>query len=140
MLYFFRAFLLLLLSCCPQLAYGTEPAETMPPSYNDWEKSVSTKAQEEDMKISGLWTTSLTFLVGLLLFLLIALWAIKHFNRLKAEAGGQQARIQIVDKRMLSQKSCVYLLDVDGKQLLIAEHVNSIQVIDCGKELYPTKE
>ena len=61
-----------------------------------------------------------TLLVLIALFIL-TIWCLRKLIRHKFEKGNNTQTIQIVEKRMISPKTILYLLEIEGKQILIAE-------------------
>jgi flagellar protein FliO/FliZ len=59
-------------------------------------------------------------LLALIVGLFVAFWLIKRFSRGKFSQGGGKS-ITILEKKPLSQKTMLYLIDIDGKQTVIAE-------------------
>lgn len=62
----------------------------------------------------------LTFAV-LILLLFGTYWVIKRLIRTRLQSGGSTAAIHILEKKMLSPKTMLYLIEVDNKKILMAE-------------------
>ena len=60
-------------------------------------------------------------LMGLLLLVFCTLWALRKLSHGKVGSFGSQKKIKILEKRPLSPKTVLYLLELDGKQVFIAE-------------------
>jgi flagellar protein FliO/FliZ len=60
-------------------------------------------------------------LIGLVAFMGLTVWVLRKFisQRLQKKNGGQS--IQILEKRMISQKTVLYLVEVDSQRVLISE-------------------
>lgn len=65
--------------------------------------------------------TTLGLMIALILFIA---WFLKRLTQSRMEEVNQKSLIKIVEKRMVSPKTTIYLLEVDGKEILIAESVN----------------
>ncbi len=62
----------------------------------------------------------LTFIaLGLLLF--VSYWFLRRLIQSRLQKGTGEHRIEIVEKRMISPKTMLYLIQIDGKQILFAE-------------------
>ena len=74
------------------------------------------------------------FVLGLLLSLFIlTLWIFKKISRGRLKSFNSIKSIKILEKRPLSAKSVLYLIEVSGKQVLIAESqldVTKVESID----------
>ncbi|MBI2743375.1 MAG: flagellar biosynthetic protein FliO [Chlamydiales bacterium] len=59
-------------------------------------------------------------LLGLIVLIILTVWMLKKLGSGKAGSASGQS-IKILERRPLSQKSVLYLIEVQGKQVLIAE-------------------
>jgi hypothetical protein len=77
------------------------------------------------------------FSLGLLIGLLIlTVWALKRLMRSREKGINETKRIKILEKRVLSSKTLLYLVEVDGEKVLIAEsHLEIRPVQKITKEL-----
>ncbi len=60
-------------------------------------------------------------LIALVLLLGISYWFLRRLIQNRLQKGTGQLAIQIVEKRMISPKTMLYLIEVEGKKILIAE-------------------
>ena len=60
-------------------------------------------------------------LIGVVLLLWVTVWFLRRLIQKRLQKGLGIEAIQIIEKRMLSPKSMLYLIEVDGKRVLIAE-------------------
>ena len=68
--------------------------------------------------------------LGLILALVIlVVWFLKKFMRNRLYQSSRQNQIQILEKRALSTKSALYLIEVSGKKILISESHSGIQCL-----------
>ena len=93
----------------------------------DFDKDNEGREKAEDSKFSELWSKSLFLLAIAIGALFIATWFMKRMDQFKPKTGGKDAHIHLIEKRMLSQKSCVYLLHIDGHKILVTESINGTQ-------------
>ncbi len=61
-----------------------------------------------------------TFLL-LIILLIGTYWVIKRLIRFKLQSGGVAPSIHIIEKKMISPKTMLYLLEVEDKKILLAE-------------------
>ncbi len=65
---------------------------------------------------------NMLFLLGLLIgFMLLASWILKKMTKTRVTQLNQASSIKVLETRYLSPRSTLYLLDVQGQTLLIAE-------------------
>lgn len=79
---------------------------------------------------TDLWAALLRMMTALgiiLVFLALSYWLLKRFLRHRQTKGGNAQAIQVIEKRMISPKTMLYLVEVDGKKILFAESHLEIQ-------------
>lgn len=124
---YLRFFLLLCFTALPHYAFAEETPIPPPSALENWNKQNESREKAEDAKFSELWSKSLLVLAVAIGILFIATWVMKHFERFKPKTSPQDARIKILEKRMLSQKSCIYLLQIDNHKIIVTESINGTQ-------------
>jgi flagellar protein FliO/FliZ len=60
-------------------------------------------------------------LIAVVLLLWVTVWFLRNLIQKRLQRGSNAPSIQILEKRMLSTKSVLYLVEVEGKKILIAE-------------------
>ena len=60
-------------------------------------------------------------LVGLLLIIFLSIWLLKRFSRSRITSMNHLRNIKILERRPLSPKTMLYLIDIGGKQIVISE-------------------
>lgn len=60
-------------------------------------------------------------LIALILLLFISYWFIRKILRHRLERGIGQKSIHIIEKKMISPKTMLYIVEADGKKILLAE-------------------
>lgn len=76
---------------------------------------------------------TIVVLVALLVLLILTIWMFKKISHGRLRSFNYMKSVKILEKRPLSPKSMLYLLEVGGKQVLIAEsqlHVKQITSLD----------
>ena len=58
---------------------------------------------------------------GLLLLVFLTLWALRKLTHGKVGSFGSQKKIKILERKPLSPKSVLYLIEIDGKQVIVSE-------------------
>ena len=62
------------------------------------------------------------FFLGIIIaFMIIGSWFLKKMINTRLQQTNQQSSIQVIEQRALSSKSTLYLLNVEGQEILIAE-------------------
>ncbi len=92
------------------------------------ESSLLTKAQDSSSYEHAFIKMILT-LGGLLLLVFLTLWALRKLSHGRMGGFGSQKKIKIVEKRPLSPKTVLYLLELDGKEVFIAESQLEIKTL-----------
>ncbi len=88
-------------------------------SQNLPEHSILNKSQEPSYEHAFM--KMILTLGGLLFLVFFTLWAIRKLSRGKMGTFGSIKKIKILEKRPLSPKTVLYLLELDGKQVFISE-------------------
>ena len=80
---------------------------------------------------------NMLFMLGLLIgFMLFASWLLKRMSRSRVTNLNQGSDIKVLETRYLSPRATLYLLDIHGKNILIAEspmgvsHISSFRSIE----------
>ena len=120
-------FLFLTLFFAPCLA---EEKETMPESYRVWEQQNASREVKEEGRYGELWNKTLFLLIVILAVLFIATWFLKRFDRFKLKPSDKTTRIQLIERKVLSPKSVLYLIEIDGNKIALSESAtNGVQVL-----------
>jgi flagellar protein FliO/FliZ len=73
---------------------------------------------------------NMLFLLGLLIaFMILASWALKRLMKTKISQLNTSSSIKVLETRYLSPRATLYLVDVQGQQLLIAESPTSVSCL-----------
>ncbi len=109
-------------------------AEEMPENFTRWEEQNAAREQEEDGKYGALWNKTLMLLIMVLLVLFVGTWYLKRFSTFRIKDTGKDARILLLEKRVISPKAVVYLLSIDGKKIALSETSSGVQLLgEIGK-------
>lgn len=73
-------------------------------------------------------------LVALVVLLLISYWFVKKILQNRLQKGNENAAIQILEKRMISAKTMLYLIEVKGKEVLVAESHLEVKRLESFEE------
>jgi flagellar biogenesis protein FliO len=60
-------------------------------------------------------------LIALVILIVVSFYFFKRFSKMKFSSQNQNSNIKIIEKRVLSPKSILYLIEADGKKSLISE-------------------
>ncbi|MEN9654368.1 MAG: hypothetical protein RL235_480 [Chlamydiota bacterium] len=63
----------------------------------------------------------LVSLVLLIALMLMTVWALRRLIQHRLQRGNDMQAIQVLEKRMLSPKTTLYLVEIDKKKVLVAE-------------------
>lgn len=79
-------------------------------------------------------------LLGLLVLIIVTVWFLRRVSQGQFRKGSKEQAIQILEKRPLSAKSMLYLIEIDQKQILISESQLEVRVIHDESSLRPEPE
>jgi flagellar protein FliO/FliZ len=73
-------------------------------------------------------------LIVIVVVLYATLWFLRRLIQNRLEKGSSSSAIQILEKRMLSPKTMLYLVEIDNKKVLLAESQLEIKKITENQE------
>ena len=76
----------------------------------------------------GAFTKMILTLVGLVALIFITVWLLRRLTQGKIGSFGKK-HINIIERKPLSPKTVLYIIDVDGKQILVAESQLEIKAL-----------
>ncbi len=137
--------LLFLLYASLQPAFADNALQQEPTSeaYKQWEQENVGREVAEESRYGELWSKTLMLLIIILIILFAGTWYLKRFGGSlglgKMKDSGKESRIILLEKRVISPKAVIYLLEIDGHKIALSETSSGIQVL---QELNstPTKE
>lgn len=94
--------------------------EQPPPSEQD-EHHPSEDVQAATESYETAFIKTIVVLVGLLVLVILTVWMFKKISHGRLRSFNYLKSIKVIEKRPLSPKSMLYLIEVGGKQVLIAE-------------------
>jgi flagellar biogenesis protein FliO len=105
-------------------------AEESSDALKTWEEENKPREDKEEVRFSELITRAMLLLIGILVALFIATWCMKKMDRFKFKTQDSPSRIELVEKKVLSPKSVLYIVEIDGKPLFLAEsQTNGVQYL-----------
>jgi flagellar biogenesis protein FliO len=114
----------------PVFAASKPNEEQMPENYRKWEQENKERETKEEGRFETLWTKTLLLLAIILALLFIATYVMKRFDRFKNKEPHQKTQIQLIEKKVLSPKSVLYVVEVDGQRIALAESAtNGVQLL-----------
>jgi flagellar biogenesis protein FliO len=72
---------------------------------------------------------------GLLVLVFLTLWILRKLSHGRMGGFGAQKKIKVLEKRPLSPKTVVYLLELNGKEVFVAESQLEIKTIFTSHEI-----
>jgi flagellar biogenesis protein FliO len=79
-------------------------------------------------------THMLSILAAIILFLLGAAWVMRRLLNVRMESINQNSHIRIIERRTMSPKSAIYLLEVGEQQMLVGESAAGLHPLGTLKE------
>ncbi len=119
-------FVLLLALCLPLINFAAElpPAPILTPDDQQEAPIPGQPSTVEETPVPPTYEHALgkmlLTLLGLLLLIILTIWMLRRLGTGKIGKGSGQT-IKILERRPISQKSILYLIEVEGKQVLISE-------------------
>ncbi len=111
-----KKLLLFLLFLCGSVYLGAEtPApstEITPPLPSSSEMTYS---------YENAFIKMLVTLVGLIFLVFATFWILRRLGKGKFKMGGAGRAVNIIERRPLSPKTMLYIIEIEGKQILISE-------------------
>lgn len=114
-----------------------EPAhqkETPLPQNEDEEKpQMPSEMHKATESYETAFIKTIVVLVGLLVLVILTVWMFKKISHGRIRGLNYMKSVKILEKRPLSPKSMLYLVEVSGKQVLIAEsqlEVRNVATVD----------
>ncbi len=125
-----------------QASDHTEESKTTNPEHNS---SLSDEISNDQQSLSTdsyekTFMRTLLLLIALLSLILIGVWLMRKFSGGKIRHLNSGKTIKILERRPISHKSMLYLIDIRGRQFLIAEsqlEVSKISALDWLDEEKP---
>lgn len=94
---------------------------------HDTEESFSFGEDRQDFQAK--FFKMLTVLSGILLFMIIGAFSLKRLMHSRLTQTNRDSTIQILESRPLSNKTMLYLLEVEGERVVIAETSTSVSLL-----------
>lgn len=120
---------LMILFCI--FCFGMYAADIPPPQMPQPQDIIPTESYEHTF------VKMLASLLGLLALIVLTIWMLRRISRGKTGGSGSNKTIKILERRPLSQKSALYLIEVGGKQVLIAESQLEVRALTSFEEPPP---
>jgi flagellar biogenesis protein FliO len=138
--------LFLILCCLPLLAENKKPTddpktktESVCDKKGEENKGEMAPAEAEEKPAAIVQKTTESYetafiktivvLVGLLVLILLTVWMFKKISRGRFRSFNYLKSVKILEKRPLSPKSMLYLIEVAGKQVLVSESQFEVRTI-----------
>jgi len=110
-------------SPAPASPLPTEAAKTAPAS-----------ADEITSSYEGAFVRMLVTLLGLVILVFATFWVLKRMGKGKFGMGGGRG-INVIEKRALSPKSMLYIVEISGKKVLISESQVEVRALTTIEEI-----
>ena len=90
--------------------------------------------------LTGAWQSYGAFMlqtVAVLVLIAIGAWAVVRFGAPRLQRGNARGRMRVVERLWLEPRRSLYLVEVDGKELLIGVSEGSVRLVTPLSELAP---
>lgn len=82
-------------------------------------------------------TKMMVTLLGLIILIVIAVWMLRRISHGRMKQLNYGRAIKIIERRPLSAKSVLYLVEINGKQVVVAESQIEVRAITTADHLTP---
>ena len=110
-------------------AKDDEKKEDQPPLESEEPRPASDDVQAATESYETAFIKTIVVLVGLLVLVFLTVWMFKKISHGRLRNFNYLKSIKIIEKRPLSPKSMLYLIEVGGKQVLIAESQLEVRTV-----------
>ena len=115
----------------PPMEEQAPPMETTPKA----KKAVAPEVQAKTDKYESAFTKTIFILISILVLVVLTVWMFKRLSNSRFSKLNYLKNIKILEKRPLSPKSMLYLVEVGEKQILLAE--SQIEIRSLGTFDWP---
>lgn len=106
----------------PLLVYGVGlPSEEITPPAPSINLPVDTPSEQLTHSYQAAFFKMILSMIGLVLLVFISIWLLRKLGQGKFRGLGSHKSIYILERKPLSPKSMLYLIEVEGQKILIAE-------------------
>lgn len=118
----------------------TDTFQDMPSQDMPSEKESSPEKMGELTSYQGAFTKMMLSLLALIVLIVISVWILKRVSHGRMRQLNSGHFIKILERRPLSAKSILYLIEINGKKVVIAESQFEIRPITTAEEQISTDE
>lgn len=121
-----------LLADAPKPSTPSEKKEEVPPPVK-MEEEAPVSVQHATESYETAFIKTIVVLVGLLVLVILTIWMFRKISHGRFRGMNMMKSIKVLEKRPLSPKSMLYLIEVSGKQVLLAEsqlEVRNVATLD----------
>lgn len=127
--------------------FGTAQAQIEPPELKSKQEQVEetpTKDlfanMEGPITYKGAFVKMMVTLVGLILLIVVSVWMLRRISHGRMKQMNYGRAIKVLERRPLSAKSVLYLVEISGKKVVIAESQIEVRAITTADHLSPDEE
>ncbi|MBM3197141.1 MAG: hypothetical protein FJZ61_04085 [Chlamydiae bacterium] len=107
------------------------PVETQKSTETEKEgqDSDNTAIKEQNKNFQNAILKTFLSIVGLITLILFTVWVLRRISNNRHTFGMKSHSLQILEKRLLSPKTTMYLMEIDGKKVVFAESMLDVKVL-----------
>lgn len=116
-----------------QIPASTEKKEEAPPATQPIQEEAPVDVHKATESYETAFIKTIVVLVGLLVLVILTIWMFRKISHGRFRGVNMLKSIKVLEKRPLSPKSMLYLVEVSGKQVLLAEsqlEVRNVATLD----------
>ena len=89
----------------------------------------SKEIQQQNKNFQNAILKTFLSIFGLISLILLTIWFLRRLSHNRHTFGMKSHSLQILEKRLLSPKTTLYLMEVDGKKIVFAESMMEVKVL-----------
>ncbi|NDD99709.1 hypothetical protein EB008_05400 [bacterium] len=98
----------------------------------------SQEIQTQNKNFQNAILKTLLSLFGFVTLILLTIWFLRRMSHSRHTFGMKSHSLQILEKRLLSPKTTLYLMEIDGKKVVFAESMMEVKVLYTETPLPPS--
>ncbi len=121
--------------------HPSSPSSQQTPQATEEELPAETPSPEEmPVTYKGAFAKMMLTLLALILLIVISVWMLRRIGQGRFRQLSQGRQIKVLERRPLSAKTVLYVVEVGQKKVLVAESQLEVRSIASIDEIYPSED
>ncbi|HSX03804.1 MAG TPA: flagellar biosynthetic protein FliO [Rhabdochlamydiaceae bacterium] len=122
----YRLFFILILALSSSIAFGADEQKTPTELPSPFDQETT---PVEPVSYQGAFVKMMLTLFALIVFIILSVWMMRRLSHGRMKQMNYGRAIKILERRPLSAKSILYVIEVNGKKILISESQFEVRTI-----------